>query len=106
MGEDVGLPVGDPAFTGEPVGEALGLGLALAVADGDGLAVIGLFDGVSDFGSHALKTATLAAKIADKMKDLLIVFLLTFRKHGHWPPDGTDINSRTDAMRLSAEVGC
>ena len=73
-GEDVGLPVGEPAFTGEPLGEALGLGATLADTEGDGLATVGLFGGVFVFGSHAPSTATLAAKTVDKMIDLLIVF--------------------------------
>ena len=70
VGEELGLPVGEPAFTGEPLGEALGLGATLA--DGDGLATVGL--GGSGFGfSHAPSTATLAAKTVDKMNDLIIV---------------------------------
>ena len=75
-GEDLGLGIGDPAFTGEPVGDELGLGTTPAVAEGDGLATVGLFGGVTVFGSHALNTATFAAKTVDKMIDLLIVFLL------------------------------
>ena len=72
--DEEGLAVGEPAFTGEPLGEALGLGATLAAAEGDGLATVGLFGGVSVFGSHALITATLAAKTVDNINDLLIVF--------------------------------
>jgi len=73
VGEEDGLPVGEPAFTGEPVGEELGLGAKLADAEGDGLATVGLTG--SGFGfSHAPSTATLAAKTVDKMNDLLIVY--------------------------------
>ncbi len=84
-GEDIGLTAGEPAFTGEPDGEALGLGATLAVAEGDGLAA-GLFGGVSVFGSHAPNMAALAAKNIDKMNDLLIVFLLSNRKHADETP--------------------
>lgn len=72
VGDDEGLPVGEPAFTGEPLGLALGLGATLADAEGEGLATVGLTG--SGFGvSHAPSTATLAAKTVDKMNDLLIV---------------------------------
>ena len=76
VGEDVGFAVGDPAFTGEPLGDALGLGATLDDAEGDGLATVGLFGAVLVFGSHAPRTATLAAKTVDNINDLLIVLLL------------------------------
>ncbi len=67
----------EPAFfvgpAGEPVGDALAAGDGLAVAVGTGVAV-GL--GTSAFGSHAPRMAMLIARIADKIIDLLIVFLL------------------------------
>lgn len=71
VGDEDGLPVGEPALTGEPLGLALGLGATLAVAEGDGLATGGF--GGSGLFSQALNTAALAARIVDKMNDLLIV---------------------------------
>lgn len=70
-----------PGFTGEltgdPVGEATGVAAGvdgLAVATGAGVAA-GLF-GTSVFVSHALITATEAAKTDDKINEFLILDLL------------------------------
>ena len=90
-----------PGF-GDPVGE--GVGLVEGPGDGAtvGLATGGLFGTVFAGGWHAPNTATLAAKIVDNIKDLLIVFLQSDRiavepQHRH--------HSRTDAKRLSATTG-
>jgi len=69
-----GFGVGEPALTGEPVGDALGAGVALAVGDGDGLGLAGVV--LLAGGPHAIDRATVAARTVDIISDLLIVFLL------------------------------
>ena len=63
-----------PGFAGEPVGDVVGDAEGLAVADGDGVAGLGL--GSSAAGWHAPITATEAARTADNINCLLMIFFL------------------------------
>ncbi len=89
---------GDP--TGEAAGEAAGEAKGLAVETGAGVAT-GLFSGVFVL-LHAPNTATLAAKTVDMIIDLLIVFLLSVLTRGRRIARNSDIHSRNDIGRLSA----
>ena len=70
-GEAAGFGGESPVFAGDADGDAVGLAVATGVGVAGGLFGTSVCCG---FGSHAPRTATVAAKIVDNIIDLLIVF--------------------------------